>query len=797
MKMKKIICAILPVIIALSIIPGIFAAAADENLALGKDYNITYEAKIDNAFPAKVISDETKKLTDGKKAAASANYNDSTYLRFFRGVYATVEFDMGKEVYVKGFSMGFNAYTDHGVVAPREIYFKISKDGENWFTLYKDIDHNRNAVARRQRDEFSFSSNDYYEARYIRIVFSSDVHSAADEIEIYGTEEKVASKSYDYDKPTEYPNAFAPNNNPEVDNIKNLVLMYSGEHYSGANPSTGHNSYDALLPYAAYVDRDKNILDTMFDSFLFLPLNPGDSPAYSLSKQSGWEAFLNNVIGKEKDINLTALNKVVGDTKAALNLDSSYKANIFIAVPYATFYSDGVFGKLDGNTDVRTDSLDSMLKIVKWYVDKAIGLFNEQGFEHLNLSGFYWHSELVYFGTYNPDLIKGYNEYVHSKGYGSIWIPYYCAPGAHMWKELGFDVACLQAGYAFIRNNDQVAEVGNQKEGNVYDAMTFAKKYGLGVEIEISGGALERYNDYIVNGAKLGCMQNGVTMFYQDGGPGVFYNTCYSSTNRHIYDLTYKYIKTKYEIHPPVMNYEGTILIEKNTNKGNGTLPVSDEDTAKNRLKITNLTQASHGKVTIDGDGFFTYAPEKDYVGEDSFSFALTDGINVSEVYTVNILVVEKLYRYTLVNTSAKDSGKAVLYTEGESTNTSNADGQKVFEVAVNGDGIVISAAYTTNTSIPEGGYVLSAAGIKGEELESFAKVGDKAVIDTVTKSVYFTENTPVENSEDESTPSKPDKQEDKDGNNIVLWVAIAVIVVAGAVVAVIIIKKPKNTNKE
>ena len=58
-------------------------------------------------------------------------------------------------------------------------------------------------------------------------------------------------------------------------------------------------------------------------------------------------------------------------------------------------------------------------------------------------------------------------------------------------------------------------------------------------------------------------------------------------------------------------------------------------------------------------------------------------------------------------------------------------------------------------------------------------------------------ENTPVENSEDESTPSKPDKQEDKDGNNIVLWVAIAVIVVAGAVVAVIIIKKPKNTNKE
>jgi VCBS repeat-containing protein len=795
MMKKRYISIILLIIMALPIMMNFNTSADDTNLAVGKSYEITLEAPVENAYPNLAIKDTNKILTDGKIAPASASYNDQAYLHVYRGVYATVEIDMEKTVYIKGFSAGFFANTGHGVIIPREVIFRISKDGQNWFTVSEDKDNNRNAGGKVGREEISYSGNDYYEARYARIIFSSDVHTYIDEVEVYGTQETVSSKPYEYDEVKEYPDAFASNRNPAVGGISNLVLMYSNEYYQNEPRDIGHNTYDDLLPYAAYVDRDKNILDTMFDSFLFLPLSPGDNATYTLKKQTGWEAFLDNAIGEGRDINLTALNRLAGDIKDTLELDDSYKINVFIAVPYPGFLQNQVFGKLDGNTNVSSDSLENMLKIVKWYVDLTIDKFGRQNFEHLNLTGFYWHSEVVTFGTYEPDLIKGYNEYVHSKGYGSIWIPYYCSPGAHMWQELGFDVACLQAGYAFARSTESANELGHQKPGNVNDAMSFAKKYGLGVEIEISGGALDRYSAYIETGAKLGCMQNGVTMFYQDGGPGVFYNTCFNSANRHIYDTTYKYIKAKYEIHPPALDFDGVILIGKNAKNSHGTFNVSDPDTQKSRIKISNLTEPEHGKLAVDGDGFFVYEPDKDFVGEDSFSFSLTDGINTSETYTINILVVDTLFNFTLVNTTLKDS-KTCLYTEGETTGTPGDGSLKVFEVVVNKENVVVSASYTSNSAIPENGFVLSAAGVKAEELEGRVKAGDKVILDKVTKAVYFTEPEPSENSEEISAENS--SPSGKGGaKKTVLWIAaIAAVLIAG-VTAVIIIKKPKKINKE
>ncbi len=51
---------------------------------------------------------------------------------------------------------------------------------------------------------------------------------------------------------------------------------------------------------------------------------------------------------------------------------------MFITVPYTGFSATSTFGKLDGETDVKTDSLENVTKIVEWYIDLALEKFVKQ-----------------------------------------------------------------------------------------------------------------------------------------------------------------------------------------------------------------------------------------------------------------------------------------------------------------------------------------------------------------------------------------------------------------------------------
>lgn len=52
-------------------------------------------------------------------------------------------------------------------------------------------------------------------------------------------------------------------------------------------------------------------------------------------------------------------------------------------------------------------------------------------------------AELVNYAAadFSEELVVSFNDYVHSKELGTMWIPYYCAPGMERAVELGFDVA--------------------------------------------------------------------------------------------------------------------------------------------------------------------------------------------------------------------------------------------------------------------------------------------------------------------------------------------------------------------
>ncbi|MEJ0074051.1 MAG: VCBS domain-containing protein [Alphaproteobacteria bacterium] len=68
-----------------------------------------------------------------------------------------------------------------------------------------------------------------------------------------------------------------------------------------------------------------------------------------------------------------------------------------------------------------------------------------------------------------------------------------------------------------------------------------------------------------------------------------------------------------------------------------GALIATDVDSAS--LAYSRVAQAAHGTVTINMNGTFSYTPDADFNGIDSFTFKANDGFADSNVATVNIVV--------------------------------------------------------------------------------------------------------------------------------------------------------------
>jgi hypothetical protein len=65
----------------------------------------------------------------------------------------------------------------------------------------------------------------------------------------------------------------------------------------------------------------------------------------------------------------------------------------------------------------------------------------------------------------------------------------------------------------------------------------------------------------------------------------------------------------------------------------------NDSDPEAQPLTPTLVTNVAHGVLTWAGDGTFTYQPERDFTGFDSFTYRVSDGTNVSNVAKVTLEV--------------------------------------------------------------------------------------------------------------------------------------------------------------
>jgi len=65
----------------------------------------------------------------------------------------------------------------------------------------------------------------------------------------------------------------------------------------------------------------------------------------------------------------------------------------------------------------------------------------------------------------------------------------------------------------------------------------------------------------------------------------------------------------------------------------------NDTDPDKDRLVVIGATQGRDGSVTINTDSTLTYAPNRDFSGNDSFTYTLSDGKDGTDTATVNVTV--------------------------------------------------------------------------------------------------------------------------------------------------------------
>jgi hypothetical protein len=91
---------------------------------------------------------------------------------------------------------------------------------------------------------------------------------------------------------------------------------------------------------------------------------------------------------------------------------------------------------------------------------------------------------------------------------------------------------------------------------------------------------------------------------------------------------------------------------------------VNDADPDGDALTITQVTQPSHGTVTITGNGTdVTYTPASGYSGADSFTYTVSDGHGGTDTATVSITVTPYVRITAFANPLVEGEGGADVFT--------------------------------------------------------------------------------------------------------------------------------------
>lgn len=591
----------------------------EKNLAFGlhpqilSDSYLEYSNYYDSNTP-----ESSDILTDGKITNDTYCYN-GLWHHFHVGNGRSLYFDLGHISSVSEFSVRMLVYEEWAIYAPNVIRLALSENGNDWY-LAGELYPSDGTIVSASKELTSS-----YRARYAMLWFDVECHVFMDEIQIIGKKNPSGASSltelevYKNEATGSADSGYMAPSKELLGGVEDVALIY-------------HNAVDIdeahLLPYVAYLDKDGNITDTMFDGFLFLPSTgalPSGGTPYGTNYASDWNYLFDELFASGK--NFDALEKTAQTVKDKLNIPE-YKLKVFVTIPHMddSLYDFGDID-FDGDNDYLT-TLDNRVYVAKYYAERVINEFESANYNNLELCGFYWFHEEIRDG--DIETARAVNKMFDEIGHQLFWIPYYQASGYNNWYDLGFDVACYQPNYAFSLS------VSEPRLSSASDA---AKRYGMCIEIEIDGAALsdtryfQKYMDYLSGGIKYGYMDDCIHMYYQ--GIGYFGTACNSEDVRVrlIYDYTYQFIKGTLDNEPNEVN--GISCNTEMNESYYSTLNRDNSDTVKYMLS----SSPNHGTVTISENGEFVYMPNKEFVGTDVFSYKISNYLGWSKECFVSITV--------------------------------------------------------------------------------------------------------------------------------------------------------------
>jgi Bacterial Ig domain len=120
----------------------------------------------------------------------------------------------------------------------------------------------------------------------------------------------------------------------------------------------------------------------------------------------------------------------------------------------------------------------------------------------------------------------------------------------------------------------------------------------------------------------------------------------------------------------PVVAVNDTYNIDENNTL---TVPApgvlgNDFDLNGGSLSAVLVTSTSHGSLSFQSDGAFTYTPNANFLGADTFTYYATDGTNDSNVATVTIDVNPKTFTVTNTNDSGPGSLRQAMLDANNAT---------------------------------------------------------------------------------------------------------------------------------
>src|SRR5262249_42460144 len=117
-------------------------------------------------------------------------------------------------------------------------------------------------------------------------------------------------------------------------------------------------------------------------------------------------------------------------------------------------------------------------------------------------------------------------------------------------------------------------------------------------------------------------------------------------------------------------------------------LLANDTDVERDRLAAVLVQDVAHGQLTLNADGSFTYRPDDNYNGPDSFTYKVNDSQADGNTATVSITVnpvTDRPVGFADASPATEDTPLDVTATNGVLANDTDVDGDPRTAVPVSG----------------------------------------------------------------------------------------------------------------